>query len=150
MKKEKQHIIDWMYQLEFENAAKHLFQLSEEEQIHLMVCEAADTDSVVILGFLSYVLSVRETAFYHQVISEALVQMCWLEGGYDLAFYHACKLLELEPTADNKEYLLFFYNLPERLLPEEKAYTFSKEILSEKPGSIAANDVFSRLRAKYE
>ena len=76
--------------------------------------------------------------------------MCWLEGGYDLAFYHACKLLELEPTADNKEYLLFFYNLPERLLPEEKAYTFSKEILSEKPDSIAANDVFSRLRAKYE
>ena len=110
-----------------------------------MMCEVADTDSVVILGFLSYVLSVRETAFYHQVISEALVQMCWLEGGYDLAFYHACRLLELEPIADNKEYLLFFYNLPEKLLSEEKAY-----ILSEKPDSIAANDVFSRLRVKYE
>ena len=55
MKKEKQRIIDWMYQLEFENAAKHLFQLSEEEQIRLLVCEAADTDSVVILGFLSYI-----------------------------------------------------------------------------------------------
>ena len=150
MKNEKQCIVDLMYQLDFENAAKHLFQLSEEEQISLMVCEAADTDSVVILGFLSYILSVRETAFYHQVISEVLVQMCWLEGGYDLAFYHACRLLELEPTAESKEYLLFFYNIPEKLLPEEKAYALSKEILSEKPDSMAANDVFSHLRAKYE
>lgn len=49
MKKEKQYIIDWTYQLDFENAAKHLFQLSEKEQIRLMVCESADTDSIVIL-----------------------------------------------------------------------------------------------------
>lgn len=77
MKKEKQYIIDWMYQLDFENAAKHLFQLPEEEQISLMVCEAADTDSIIILGFLSYILSIQNTAFYHQVISEALIQMCW-------------------------------------------------------------------------
>lgn len=55
MKKEKQHIIDLIYQLDFENAAKHLFQLSKEEQISLMVCEAADTDSIIILGFLSYI-----------------------------------------------------------------------------------------------
>ena len=122
MKKEKQYIIDWVYQLEFENAAKHLFQLSEEEQIHLMVCEAA----------------------------EALVQMCWLEGGYNLAFYHACKLLELKPVVEIKEYLLFFNTIPEKLLSEEKAYTLSKEILSEKPDSIAANGIFSRLREKYE
>ena len=54
MKKEKQHIIDLIYQLDFENAAKHLFQLSKEEQISLMVCEAADKDSIIILGFLCY------------------------------------------------------------------------------------------------
>lgn len=150
MKKEKQYIIDWMYQLDFENAAKHLFQLPEEEQISLMVCEAADTDSIIILGFLSYILSIRNTAFYHQVISEALIQMCWLEGGYNLAFYHACKLLELKPVVEIKEYLLFFNTIPEKLLSEEKAYTLSKEILSEKPDSIAANGIFSRLREKYE
>ena len=56
MKKEKQHIIDLIYQLDFENAAKHLFQLSKEEQISLMVCEAADTDSIIILGFLFKIL----------------------------------------------------------------------------------------------
>lgn len=32
MKKEKQYIIDWMYQLDFKNAAKHLFQLSEKNK----------------------------------------------------------------------------------------------------------------------
>ena len=142
MKKEKQHIIDLIYQLDFENAAKHLFQLSKEEQISLMVCEAADTDSIIILGFLSYILSIQNTAFYHQVISEALIQMCWLEGGYNLAFYHACKLLELKPVVEILEYLL--------LLSEEKAYTLSKEIIAEKPDSIAANGIFSRLREKYE
>ena len=47
MKKEKQHIIDLIYQLDFENAAKHLFQLSKEEQISLMVCEAADTEELL-------------------------------------------------------------------------------------------------------
>ena len=36
MKKEKQHIIDLIYQLDFENAAKHLFQLSEEEGLTIM------------------------------------------------------------------------------------------------------------------
>ena len=143
MKKEKQHIIDLIYQLDFENAAKHLFQLSEEEQISLMVCEAADTDSINIL-------SIQNTAFYHQVISEALIQMCWLEGGYNLAFYHACKLLELKPVVEVKEYLLFFNTIPEKLLSEEKAYTLSKEIIAEKPDSIAANGIFSRLREKYE
>lgn len=150
MKKEKQHIIDLIYQLDFENAAKHLFQLSKEEQISLMVCEAADTDSIIILGFLSYILSIQNTAFYHQVISEALIQMCWLEGGYNLAFYHACKLLELKPVVEIKEYLLFFNTIPEKLLSEGKAYTLSKEIIAEKPDSIAANGIFSRLREKYE
>ena len=29
MKKEKQYIINWLYQLEFENAAKHLFQFTK-------------------------------------------------------------------------------------------------------------------------
>lgn len=115
-----------------------------------MVCEAADTDSIIILGFLSYILSIQNTAFSHQVISEALIQMCWLEGGYNLAFYHACKLLELKPVVEVKEYLLFFNTIPEKLLSEEKAYTLSKEIIAEKPDSIAANWIFSRLRTKYE
>ena len=95
MKKEKQHIIDLIYQFDFENAAKHLFQLSEEEQISLMVCEAADTDSI-ILGFLSYILSIQNTAFYHQVISEALIQMCWLEGGYNLAFLSCLQAIRIK------------------------------------------------------
>ena len=40
--------------------------------------------------------------------------------------------------------------IPEKLLSEEKAYTLSKEIIAEKPDSIAANGIFSRLREKYE
>ena len=46
MKKEKQHIIDLVYQLDLENAADHLFQLSKEEQISLKVCEETHTESI--------------------------------------------------------------------------------------------------------
>ena len=107
MKKEKQYIIDWMYQLDFENAAKHLFQLPEEEQISLMVCEAADTDSIVILGFLSYILSIQKTAFYHQVFSEVLVQMCWLA----VVTSHRKGMLLPIPKIDRKEQQKCLYSL---------------------------------------
>ena len=81
MKKEKQYIIDWMYQLDFENAAKHLFQLPEEEQISLMVCEAADTDSIIILGFLSYILSMIDCQVKCNTIREKIFEAPRRESG---------------------------------------------------------------------
>ena len=81
MKKEKQYIIDWMYQLDFENAAKHLFQLQEEEQISLMVCEAADTDSIIILGFLSYILSMIDCQVKCNTIREKIFEAPRRESG---------------------------------------------------------------------
>ena len=74
MKKEKQHIIDLIYQLDFENAAKHLFQLSKEEQISLMVCEAADTDSIFILYFIDSKYCFLPSGYFRSTYSNVLVR----------------------------------------------------------------------------
>ena len=72
---------------------------------------------------------------------------------YDIIVYHDGLNEEIKETLNKIMPCTFFKfksRVNEKLLSEEKAYTLSKEILSEKPDSIAANGIFSRLREKYE
>lgn len=48
-----------------------------------------------------------------------------------MAYWHATEMLKLEPTLKNKEFMLFFYNIPEKILSEEYVRELAKDILQQ-------------------
>ena len=131
--------------LQFRKASCIFRQLTQSEQMDFIILEAAEAANSTILDFLSFLLDENETALYHLLTAMALIQMCWLKDAYQLAYMHACALLKLEPTAEHKEFMLFFFDIPEKILSKEQAFILAKEILLEKPTSIAANRIATKL-----
>ena len=66
--------------------------------------------------------------------------LCFVEGAYSAALFHARELLAMEKSVENLERVLFFYNIPEKLIEEEEAILISREILKLEPDNkIALN-----------
>ena len=64
--------------------------------------------------------------------------LCFIEGAYSVALFHARELLLIEKNLRNLERIIFFYNIPEKLVDEEEAKYISKEISKEQPDNEVA------------
>ncbi len=127
--------------------AKALFdQLSRAEQRDLLIEEASLTDSICVLGFAEYLISLDNTSYNHMLAAEVLIQMCWLTGAYNIAFYHAREMYRINPNTDAKKFLLFFYGLPEKIMPEEYALEIAKDILRTDPDYEPAKNIIQKCK----
>ena len=85
----------------------------------------------MVYVFLCDILNEKESADIHYLASLILIgPFSHLEGAYAGGYYHAKKAIKLDP--DNigfKEYILFFYSVPEQLLPRNEAISIAKEVL---------------------
>ncbi|WP_304154146.1 hypothetical protein [Megamonas hypermegale] len=99
-----------------------------------------DSDNIMVYVFLCDILNEKESADINYLASVVLTgPFAYLEGAYGAGYYHAKKAIELDP--DNigfKEYILFFYIVPEHLLPKNEAISIAKEVLKKDPNNIAA------------
>ena len=127
--------------------AKALFdQLSRAEQRDLLIEEASLTDSTCVLGFAEYLISLDNTSYNHMLAAEVMIQMCWLTGAYNIAFYHAREMYRINPDTDAKKFLLFFYGLPEKIMPEEYALEIAKDILRTDPDYEPAKNIIQKCK----
>ncbi len=64
--------------------------------------------------------------------------MCFIEGAYSIALFHARELLEINLSSKNLERILFFYNIPEKLVENTEAKLVAKKIIEIEPDNIVA------------
>lgn len=123
----------------FEEAKQGIKGMDMEELEEFLLVMAFDTYSIIIYTFVCDLISDSESAELHYIASILLSQpLCHIEGAYSASLYHAKKAVDLSPDIGLEEYLLFFYDIPEKLLSKEEAKEIAKEVLKKKPDSIIA------------
>lgn len=96
-------------------------------------------DGLELYGFMWVLLKNHDIEKFNELAESILtLELVYVESSYQMAFFHVNQMLKANPSLDNKLELLFYYNIPERILNEELAYEYAKEILSYQPDSLVA------------
>jgi len=100
---------------------------------------AYDTESICIYSFIQYMIEkTRKTSWIELAIDVMLNPLCFVEGAYSVALFHARELLLIENNIKNLERIIFFYKIPEKLIDEKEAKYIAKEILKVEPDNEVA------------
>lgn len=67
--------------------------------------------------------------------------MCFIEGAYSIALFHSRELLEMKLCITNLERILFFHNIPEKLVEDDEAELVAKKIIEIEPNNIVALEI---------
>lgn len=112
------------------------------EELYLL---AYDGETIAPYGFANYLLFDKESSELHYLASYLLsMGLNHLEGAYQTAFFHAKRAVELAPHDNSyKEYLLFFYEIPAKLLTKDEATKIAIEILKIDPKNKPALSVLN-------
>jgi len=104
---------------------------------------AYDNNNIAVYSFINYLILKKENAELHSIASDILVQpFGFFKNTYGAALYHAKRAIELAPNnLDYKQQILFFHDIPDRLLSTEEAIIIAKEIIKKRPDSIVANNL---------
>lgn len=131
---------------EFLEARPFLKDLSEEDLKDLLFIMGCDEGSMASYAFVCFLIQENETIERHLFASYLLnIAFCHIKGAYESSFYHIRRALELRPNdIELKESLLFFNDIPERVLSDEKAIKIAQEILNVKPTCDLAQEILSK------
>ena len=92
---------------------------------------AYETESINVYGFITYMIRKQQNIEWIKLAVDIMLNpLCFVEGAYHIALFHARELLCIDRNAENLERILFFYNIPERLIDKEEAQCIAKELLS--------------------
>ena len=122
----------------------HNIELSELET--LLMEWGFEEPTMLLYTFLLRLLEKEESAELHSLIADILCHpLCHLDGAYAVAFYHAKECVRLAPeNISYKEFLLFFHEIPDKLLDKETAIQIAREILQEEIHSQVARGFIER------
>lgn len=142
----KQKIVNYMMSADFRSVYELLTTLNAEQQRDIIVGEAAISDSIAVLGFAEYLISRENNIQNHETAALAYIQMCHINGAYEMALFHAREMHHISPDTDTKKFLLFFHGIPEKLLPHEEAVKLAQEILLSDPSYAPAKEILHNFR----
>ena len=147
----KEYLYGCITESEFEKAEEFCRQLNVAELSGILDELAWEKEDVSVYLFLEYLLLKNECADYHRIAADLLQGvLCFLGGAYWVAYRHTRRALELEPENDrNKESLLSFYDIPDKILSMEEALKVAEEVLREKPDSIFALQKYKKIQEDY-
>lgn len=84
----------------------------------------------------------RVTEKRHDTAIDLLIHpLCRYEGAYTLALYHARKNIALKPSLENRTLLLFFHDVPDKLVTKDEAIEVARYILNEDSSCWVAKDL---------
>ena len=121
-------------------AAEEICQSMDVNSIRDMIMNIAyDTENICVYCFIQYMIKRTGKASWIELAIDIMLNpLCFIEGAYSVALFHARELLLIEKNVKNLERIIFFYNIPEKLVDEEEAKYISKEILKEEPDNEVA------------
>ena len=115
---------------------------TEAEIRDLMMNVAYDTENLSVYGFIQYMIRRTENANWIKLAVDIMLNpFSFMEGAYSVALYHARELVLMERNIKNLERLLFFYNIPEKLINDEEAKNIAEEILKTDANNKVAQDI---------
>ena len=114
----------------FNELHSFLLEKSEKEIESILFTIAYDYDCLLVYTFINSVISKNETSMWHYFASSILAMaFSHLNYGYQMAYYHAVKAIELSPeNIDLKNYILLFYSIPEKILSKDLALDYAREV----------------------
>lgn len=123
--------------------AEETFKTMDVNSIRDIVMTVAyDTENICIYSFIQYMIEkTRKASWIELAIDVMLNPLCFVEGAYSVALFHSRELLLIEKNIKNLERIIFFYNIPEKLVDEEEAKCIAKEILKVEPDNKVAHGV---------
>ena len=105
-------------------------EIDAEELQNLMLELAYEMESINVYGFVRYMIEKeRKESWIRLAINIMLNPLCFIEGAYSIGLFHARELLAIDRNVENLERLLFFYNIPEKLIDYEEASSIAEELL---------------------
>ncbi len=105
----------------------------------MVMTVAYDTENICIYSFIQYMIEkTGKVSWIELAIDVMLNPLCFVEGAYSVALFHARELLLIEKNIKNLERIIFFYNIPEKLVDEKEAKCIAKEILKIEPDNKVA------------
>jgi len=123
--------------LNFTEARSLVYELNENEIENHFMELSFKTENILFYSFIFDMIKENEKASLHYIASLMLSQpLCHIEGAYQAAFFHAKRAVELdEDNVELKEFLLFFNDIPDKLLNDSEAKEIANKILNVKPES---------------
>ena len=119
--------------LRFEEAYNLLTTTDMEIQEKIVINISMDSNDILILGFTSYILSVNNTYENHRLAMLSYYYMSWVEGAYELSYYHALLMLKMSNCLKDKIAVLDYYRIPgfKNIMTHDLALKLADDILSE-------------------
>ena len=92
---------------------------------------AYETESINVYGFMAHMSRKQENIEWLKLAVDIMLNpLCFIEGAYSIALFHARELLSIDRNVENLERILFFYNIPERLIDEDEVRCIAEELLA--------------------
>ena len=136
----KEYILEGNYQ----SAESICEKLDPSDVYKEILMLAYDMDSICVYSFIQYMISKTNSITWNELATEVMMHpLCYIEGAYSAALFHARELLKLEYNANNLERILFFYDIPEKLIKKSEAEAIAKELLNIEPDNKAAQHILT-------
>lgn len=125
--------------------------LGDFEDLLLQYKIDSELSSLQLYSFIVSLIDGREhvsrNATFHTLAGSLMaLELCYLEGAYNIALYHTKKAAELCPNQIiYKENLFFFNEIPERLVNNQEALQIATSILKIDPNHQLAKEKILKL-----
>ena len=140
-------ITKYLLRGKYEEVESQLTDISETAIRDLLLNIAFETESVSVYGFVQYMSSKTRDLRWTELAIEIMINpLCHIEGAYSVALFHSREISSNDRTIDNLERILFFYDLPEKLVEKEEAHNIAREIIKTDPtNEIAMKILYSTI-----
>lgn len=118
-------------------------KICEEKNINdirdMIMTIAYDTENLCVYSFAQYMIQKTKKIEWIEIAIDVMLNpLCFVEGAYSVALFHTRELLKYRKNVEDLEKILFFYNIPEKLVDIEEAQYIVEEILQIDPNNEVA------------
>jgi hypothetical protein len=133
----------------FFEAKKLLNHISFEQLQDILLNIGFNDNNICAYSFICFLISGHESLEFHSLASEILIHCFPQIGGYAAALYHVRKGIQLDPNdVEMMEMLLFFHDIPEKLVNDEEARVIATKVIEKKPESEVARYFIASYKSK--
>lgn len=126
----------------YSEAEEIIIKICADEQRDVIMNFAYDSESIAVYSFLRYMMEKHKTQFWLELTIDVMINpLCFIEGAYSIALFHARELLAMKLCITNLERILFFHNIPEKLVEDTEAELVAKKIIEIEPSNVVALEI---------